>query len=96
MNKFDDYIDPSWNSLNEAQQNEIDLIIDKLKTVEDIVNVEESFLSDIVGGGIGFLIGPAIGQRIANALGITQGILYDLFTSRLVNAALGAAIAKRL
>jgi hypothetical protein len=95
MKNFDTYFDPSWSSLNESQQNEIDLLIDKLKDI-DLENVEESVLSDIVGGGIGFLIGPAIGQRIANALGITQGVLYDLFTSRLVNAALGAAIAKRI
>ena len=32
---------------------------------------------------------------IAKVLGIQQGIFYDLLTSRLVGAALGAAMGKR-
>jgi uncharacterized protein YcfJ len=96
MNKFDDYFNPAWESLNESQQNEIDEIIEKLKGIDNLEEVDESILSNIIGGGLGFLIGPDIGRKIANALGITQGILLDLFCSRLVNTALGAAIAKRL
>ena len=39
-------------------------------------------------------IGPSIGKVIAKALGIEKGILYDMFTSRVVGTALGVAISK--
>lgn len=57
--------------------------------------MDEGFLSKLVGGVAGFLVGPAIGKIIANALGVEHGILYDMFTSRLVSAVLGTAIAKQ-
>ena len=95
MKNFDAYMDPSPEILNESQSNEIDDLINKLKDV-DVMSMEEGAISDIIGGTVGFLIGPTIGRRIANALGVEKGILFDLFTSKLVNAALGAAIAKRL
>jgi hypothetical protein len=56
--------------------------------------IEEGLLGSIIGGITGFLVGPAIGKVIANALGIEKGIFYDMFTSRLAGAALGAAITK--
>lgn len=60
----------------------------------DINNIDEGLLGRIVGGTAGFLVGPTIGKVIAKALGVEKGILFDMFTSRLVSAALGAAIAK--
>lgn len=60
----------------------------------DIKNIDEGFIGRLVGGAAGFLVGPTIGKIIARALGVEKGILYDLFTSRLVSAALGSAIAK--
>ena len=56
--------------------------------------MDEGFLGKLVGGVAGFLVGPTIGKIIANALGVNQGILYDMFTSRLVSAVLGSSIAK--
>ena len=56
--------------------------------------MDEGFLSKLVGGVAGFLVGPTIGKIIAKALGVNQGILYDMFTSRLVSAVLGTSIAK--
>jgi len=61
-----------------------------------IENLDEGILGKIIGGVAGFIIGPAIGKIIANALGIEKGILFDMFTSRLVSAALGSAIGKNL
>jgi len=61
-----------------------------------IQNLDEGILGKIVGGIAGFVIGPAIGRIVANALGIERGILYDMFTSRLVSAALGSSIAKNM
>lgn len=60
-------------------------------TVEEL---DEGTLSSIVGGVAGFLAGPALGKAIAKALGIEKGIMYDMLTSRLVTAALGASIFK--
>ena len=61
-----------------------------------INNLDEGILGKIVGGLTGFIIGPAVGKIVANALGIEKGILYDMFTSRLVSAALGSTLAKNL
>lgn len=61
-----------------------------------IQTIDEGLLGKIVGGVAGFIIGPAVGKIVANALGIEKGILYDMFTSRLVSAALGASLAKNL
>lgn len=63
---------------------------------EIIENIDEGFLSSLVGGVAGFFIGPTIGKIIANALGIEKGILYDMFTSKLVGTSLGMAISKHL
>lgn len=95
MKDFQGYFDGDFDTLNEAEKNQFDELVSKLRDA-DLENIEEGTLSDIIGGTVGFIIGPSIGRRIANALGIEKGILYDMFTSKLVNAALGAAIAKRL
>ena len=58
--------------------------------------IDEGFLSKLIGGAAGFIIGPSVGKVIAKALGVEKGILYDMFTSRLVGAALGAALTKSL
>ena len=62
--------------------------------LEGLETIEEGFLSTLLGGAAGFVIGPSIGKVIAKALGIQKGIFYDMMTSRLVGAALGAAITK--
>ena len=62
--------------------------------VDGLQNIDEGWLGKLVGGVAGFVIGPAIGKVIAKALGIQKGLLYDMFTSRLVGAAFGSAISK--
>ena len=62
--------------------------------VEEIVN--ECILGSIFGGLTGFALGTTIGKAIAKVLGIEKGALYDLMTSRLVGAALGAVLGKRI
>lgn len=79
--------------LNEAENEEVDRWIDVCDSEYGGNLLDEGFLSKLVGGTAGFLVGPAIGKIIARALGIEKGILYDMFTSRLVSTALGAAIA---
>jgi hypothetical protein len=85
--------------LNEAEILEAERIYHELSDYvkeNGIENLDEGILGKIIGGVAGFVIGPAIGKIIANALGIDKGILYDMFTSRLVSAALGASLAKNL
>lgn len=62
----------------------------------DLSKMDEGFLGKLVGGVSGFLLGPTIGKIIANALGVEKGVLYDMFTSKLVNIALGTAIGKHI
>ncbi len=57
-------------------------------------NIDEGLLGDIFAGTAGYFIGPLLGKVIANCLGITQGIVYDMFTSKLVSIALSIAISK--
>lgn len=61
---------------------------------EELTN--EGFLGSIFGGLTGFALGKTIGKTVAKVLGIQKGIFYDLLTSRLVGAGLGAAIGKSL
>ena len=60
----------------------------------DVDKMDEGILGTLIGGVAGFFIGPKIGRIIARALGIEKGILFDMFNSKLVGAALGAAIVK--
>lgn len=57
-------------------------------------DLDEGFFSGLLGAGAGAAFGPAIGKAICKALGIERGALYDLFTSRMVTAAIGAVLAK--
>ncbi len=69
---------------------------EELKKDSELSKLEEGIFSKIIGGATGFIIGPWIGKIIAKCLGIEKGILYDLFTSRLFNASVGAAIGNNI
>lgn len=77
-----------------AQVDELVIILEEAiaKGEVDLKNIDEGIFGKLLGGAAGFLVGPAIGRIIAKALGIERGILYDMFNSRLVGTALGAAI----
>lgn len=79
--------------INEAEKiyNKLDEYLEKGGKLEDL---DEGFFSGLLGGAAGAAFGPAIGKAICKALGIEKGILYDLFTSRMVTAAIGACMAK--
>lgn len=66
-----------------------EIIVEKIKNGEE---VDEGLLGTIVGGLTGVTIGPAIGKAICNALGITSGLLYNLFNSRAFTTAVAAYI----
>lgn len=57
----------------------------------------EGFMGSIFGGLAGFALGKTVGKMIAKVLGIKEkGVMYDMLTSRLVGAALGAALGKNI
>ena len=67
-------------------------LVEKLEKGEDI---DEGFLTGLVGAGAGALFGPAISRAICNVLGIDQnGTLGKLLCSRLVTTALGYTLGK--
>lgn len=45
--------------------------------------VDEGLLSGLLGGLAGATIGPKMGEAICKALGIKDGMLYNLLTSRM-------------
>lgn len=65
------------------------------KSVDQILQpIEEGMFGAILGGLTGFALGNKIGGIICKCLGIGEGVLKDLLTSRLFGASLGAAIGK--
>lgn len=92
IQKYDEYFSEDVQ-LNESQEKMIneaaEIIADKIKNGED---VDEGLIGSVVGGLTGAAIGPVLGRAICKALGITSGILYDLFTSRLFTSTVAAYI----
>ena len=79
--------------LNESEEKMVneaaEIIAEKIKNGEEL---DEGILGSVVGGLTGATIGPALGRAICKALGITGGLLYDLFTSRLFTSTVAAYI----
>jgi hypothetical protein len=87
------------SQLSESQIIEAAGVYNKLNAALEeggVEAVETKLAEGILGAIAGFIVGPAIGKVVANALGIQKGILYDMFTSRLVSAALGSAIQNNM
>ena len=92
VKKYDEYFgeDIQLNESEEQMVNEAaEMIAEKIKNGETI---DEGLFGTIAGGIAGAAIGPAIGRAICKALGITSGLLYDLFNSRMFTAAVAAYI----
>tara|TARA_R110002073_G_scaffold331677_1_gene516738 strand:- start:470 stop:841 length:372 start_codon:yes stop_codon:yes gene_type:complete len=63
----------------------------------DYDTTNEGFFGSIFGGLAGFALGKTVGKMIAKVLGIgPKGVMYDMLTSRLVGAALGIALGKKI
>jgi len=63
----------------------------------DYDTTNEGFFGSIFGGLAGFALGKTVGKMIAKVLGISnKGVMYDMLTSRLVGAALGIALGKKI
>jgi len=96
---FESYEIEGWTPIEilegERIYSELNLVLES-QGLKGIANLDENFLTRLIGGAAGFIIGPSVGKVIAKALGVERGILYDMFTSRLVGAALGAALTKSL
>ena len=93
INEYVKLSELDFEFLNESQKYELQEILKEFGD-KKVSELDESILGSIFGGVAGFLVGPAIGKVIANALGIDKGIIYDMLTSRLASAALGAALTK--
>lgn len=72
------------------------------ETLKYLVNINESnteqldegIFTGLLGGAAGAVAGPAIMRAVCNVLGIRDGRLYDLLTSRLVTSAVGYELGK--
>jgi len=83
--------DMTPEQIQEAE-NAYNILVEKLQKGEP---VDEGFLGGLLGGGLGFLAGPAIGKAICSVMGIKEdGPLGKLLTSRLVTTAMGIALGK--
>jgi len=93
LNEFIILKEGEFEYLNESERTELQEILKQFGD-KKVSELDEGILGSILGGVAGFIVGPAIGKVIANALGIEKGIIYDMLTSRLASAALGAALTK--
>ena len=92
IQKYEEYFGDDIR-LNESQMQIVneaaEVIAEKIKNGEEI---DEGLFKSLVGGLTGATIGPAIGNAICKALGISSGLLYNLFTSRVFTTAVAAYI----
>lgn len=59
--------------------------------------IGEGILGGLVGGVLGATVGTSIGKAVCNALGIKEkSVLWDLMTSKLVNASICAKLGLRM
>lgn len=72
----------------------IDTAIEDDRPLDDVI--DEGVLSGLIGAGLGVTVMPAIMKAVCGALGVERGVLYDLLTSKLVNAAVGGKLGLRL
>lgn len=93
LNEYIVLSEGEFDYLTESERMEIQEVL-KQYGDKKISDLDEGILGTIFGGVTGFLAGPTVGKIIANALGIEKGVFYDMLTSRLVGAALGAALSK--
>ena len=85
-------------SIHEQILEERQLIIEQksdelAQAIKERTEVDEGFLSTMLGGLAGVTAGAAIMKAVCKALGLEKGMIYDLLTSKLVCGIAGAAIA---
>ncbi|MCL2313301.1 MAG: hypothetical protein FWC41_12660 [Firmicutes bacterium] len=81
---------PSQPILNENKDELVELLY------EDYLNgnLDEGLLKMIAGGLTGLILGQKIGEAICKILGIGDGPLRNLLTSKIVSTSLGVIIGK--
>lgn len=80
-----------YNYVNEAVK-----LSKKYKKPTDTF-IGEGILGGLVGGVLGVTVGTSIGKAVCNALGIKEkSVLWDLMTSKLVNASICAKLGLRM
>jgi hypothetical protein len=86
------------NAIDEAVEAFIKKAKEEGYTIEQLQEelANEGFIGSILGGLTGFALGQSVGKIVANALGVEKGLLYDLFTSRLIGAAIGYHLGKKI
>lgn len=81
--------------MSESEIKEAERLHDEVTRMIEEGNVDEGILGGLIGATAGALVGPAIGRAVCKALGIEEnGALGKLLTSRLVTAAMGAALGR--
>ena len=92
IQKYDEFINDEIQ-LNESEERMINEAAEKIaEKIKNGETVDEGLFGSVVGGLTGVAIGPAIGRAICQALGITSGLLYNLFNSRVFTSAVAAYI----
>ena len=92
IQKYDEFINDEIQ-LNESEERMINEAAEKIaEKIKNGETVDEGLFGSVVGGLTGAAIGPAIGRAICQALGITSGLLYNLFNSIVFTSAVAAYI----
>ena len=92
IKKYEEFLNDDIQ-LNESEEKMVNEAAEKIaEKIKNGESVDEGLFGSVVGGLTGAAIGPAIGRAICQALGITSGLLYNLFNSRVFTSAVAAYI----
>ena len=92
IKKYEEFLNDDIQ-LNESEERMINEAAEKIaEKIKNGETVDEGLFGSVIGGLTGAAMGPAIGRAICKALGITSGLLYNLFNSRVFTSAVAAYI----
>ena len=92
IKKYEEFLNDDIQ-LNESEERMINEAAEKIaEKIKNGETVDEGLFGSVIGGLTGAAMGPAIGRAICKALGITGGLLYNLFNSRVFTSAVAAYI----
>jgi len=85
----------SNKAILEKKENElVESLVHAIQSNDEVLL--EGIISTIIGGTLGFTVGPMIVKALMKVLGISKdGLLYQVFTSKAVTTAIGAVLANK-
>lgn len=86
-----------WEHINTKKELLIEERSDQLaNAIKEGQDIDEGLLGSIVGGITGLTAGATVMKAVCKALGVKEGPLYNMLTSKIICGVAGAAIGYKL